>query len=252
MYKLYLITNLINYKRYAGITSRSVKARFTQHCTQGCALTNAILKYGKGNFKVELISKSDNLEVIKKYEVKYIKSLRLTNREFGYNISEGGDLTTKSEYVRNQISKKLKGKPKSDAHKRKIKANAVKRGKLLKGKKRPKFSEEWKANIRKGSKGKVLSDAHKQAISKALRSSEKFLMADKGSYFRTNNPQYDENLKFKIASSKFKPIYCVNNKISYLSLKFAAQDLGLKPSSLSNALFRGNKLHGYKFYYIYK
>lgn len=252
MYKLYLITNLINYRRYAGITSQRIQYRFAQHCTQGYGLTNAIKKYGRNNFKIELVSSSDYLEVIKKYEVKYIKSLSLTDRQFGYNLSAGGDLTAKTEYTKRKISEKLKGRPKSRIHREKIKANAVKRGKLLKGKPRPPFSEEWKKNLGLAKKGLVLTEDHRKAISEGIRSSEKAALSDKGKYFRSNNPQSDPVLRSRIARSKHKPVYCVNNGMCYLSLKYAAEDLGLRKNSMSTALTRCNKIYGYRFYYIYR
>lgn len=252
MYKLYLITNLINYRRYAGITSQRIHDRFTQHCTQGYGLTNAIQKYGRENFKVELIASSSDIETIKGYEIKYIESLNLTDVRYGYNLAAGGDLTAHSESTKKKISAKLKGRKLSPEHRTKVKANAVKRGKLLKGKKRPKFSEEWKANMRKGSKGKVLSDDHKQAISNGIKSSEKYRLADKGVHFRTNNPSNNPLLKDRIARSKWKPVYCVNNGVCYLSLKSAAEDLSLRANAIATSLFRCTTIREYKFYYIYK
>lgn len=243
---------MINYKRYAGITSQRIKTRFIQHCTQGYGLTTAINKYGRENFNVEIIASSNNLDVIKNYEIRYIKSLNLTDREFGYNLSDGGNLTAKTESTKRKISKKMKGSPKSKEHRAKIKANAIKRGKELKGKPRKSFSKEWKRNIGLSKKGLVLTDDHKNAISAGLRSSEKAKLADKGKYFRTNNPQNNPELRSKIARSKFKPIYCINNGLCYLSLKLAAEGLGLIRGSVSNALTKGNRIHGYKFYYIYK
>ena len=55
--KIYKITNLVNSKIYIGQTIRSLKERFRQHIyKQGCTyLHNAILKYGKENFKIELM-----------------------------------------------------------------------------------------------------------------------------------------------------------------------------------------------------
>jgi len=252
MYKLYLITNLINYKRYAGITSQTVRGRFIQHCSQGNLLTNAIKKHGRENFKVDLIASTDDLELIKKYEIKYIESLNLVDRKIGYNLSLGGDLVNKTQECRDKISKAMKGKAKSEEHRKKIRANAIINGEKRRGIKRPPFSEEWKNNLSKGHTGKILTESHRANISKALRNSEKFKNADKGKFFRENNPSKNETSKAKIARAKYKPVYCVNNQICYLSLKSAAEDLDLRQNSMSTALTRGNRIHGYKFYYIYK
>lgn len=252
MYSLYLITNLINRKRYAGITSRSIYDRFVQHCTQGNSLTNAIRKYGRDNFTLELISSSNALDRIKNYEVRLIKSLRLTNRRYGYNLSDGGDLTAKTESTKRKISKKLKGKPKSESHRKKIQENAVKMGLKRKGKPRPKFSNEWKKNMSSSKLGVKLTAEHKAKIAQGIRSSEKYAKADKGKYFRNSNPQYNPILKSKIARAKYKPIYCVNNGVSYLSSKDAAAHLGLNTNSIATAINRSTTIHGLKFYLIYK
>lgn len=45
-----------------------------------------------------------------------------------------------------------------------------------------------------------------------------------------------------------KPIHCVNNNKDYHSVAAAARDIGVRPSSISNALTKGFKVHGYKFY----
>lgn len=73
--KIYKITNLINNKIYIGQTIRDLKVRFKQHCYRnGCAyLHNALLKYGKANFKIELIEEVpiENLdkEVCNKFKI---------------------------------------------------------------------------------------------------------------------------------------------------------------------------------------
>ena len=59
MVNIYLITNLINNKQYVGKTVYSLTHRFQGHCTNGtnknCYLHQAIQKYGKENFKIELL-----------------------------------------------------------------------------------------------------------------------------------------------------------------------------------------------------
>lgn len=112
-------------------------------------------------------------------------------------------------------------------------------------------TEQSRAKMSKSHTGKVLNKSHRQAISKGMQTSKKAIKADKGKYFRENNPQYDIELKSKIARSKYKPVYCVNNKLCYLSLKLASEDLDIKQNSMSTAMTRGNRIHGYKFYYIY-
>ena len=63
--KVYIITNLINNKKYVGVTKNTVEKRFKQHCQVSINCPNvidkAIKKYGKENFKIELIEECFNI-----------------------------------------------------------------------------------------------------------------------------------------------------------------------------------------------
>ena len=61
---IYKITNNINEKAYIGQTWKSLNTRISQHKSpnnKGCRkLYNALNKYGRDNFKIELITSCDN------------------------------------------------------------------------------------------------------------------------------------------------------------------------------------------------
>lgn len=62
---VYLITNLINGKKYVGQTIQSIKRRWDFHvcgASRCIALNSAIKKYGKENFKIESIYEAHSLE----------------------------------------------------------------------------------------------------------------------------------------------------------------------------------------------
>jgi group I intron endonuclease len=72
---VYLITNLINQKRYVGITVRKIHQRFQQHCDfkpnkkhKKSAISEAIQLYGKENFKIEQIDTASTIEELKEKE----------------------------------------------------------------------------------------------------------------------------------------------------------------------------------------
>lgn len=92
---IYKITNKINGKVYIGQTIHSIEYRFSRHCLKsqnGCVvLHNAITKYGKENFKVELIEEVP-IEKLDEREIYWISYYKSTNRKFGYNILLGGNL----------------------------------------------------------------------------------------------------------------------------------------------------------------
>lgn len=88
---LYRITNIINNKKYIGITN-NYKKRWSNHrCgnSKSMAIAKAIKKYGKENFFFEIIKKSLTLEEANQEETKYIE-LEHTLVPNGYNISKGG------------------------------------------------------------------------------------------------------------------------------------------------------------------
>lgn len=94
-YTVYKITCSINNKIYIGYTKNDINYRLSQHFKMAIRITNknnkfsnAILKYGKINFKVEPIFQSlDKTEALNK-EIYFIKTLN-TIKE-GYNTTEGG------------------------------------------------------------------------------------------------------------------------------------------------------------------
>lgn len=89
---IYKITNNINNKIYIGQTTTSIKERFRGHCKKigDSAICRAILKYGKDNFKIEEIYKTDTIEDLNEKEIFYIMELN-TICPNGYNIRSGGD-----------------------------------------------------------------------------------------------------------------------------------------------------------------
>ena len=90
---VYLITNLINNKKYVGITN-DYKKRWENHkcCNDpSMAIAKAIKKYGKDNFKFEILESDIPLEEIDEKEIYYIKKMEShVSTGKGYNISKGG------------------------------------------------------------------------------------------------------------------------------------------------------------------
>jgi len=86
---IYKVTNLINGKCYVGQTRTSLKERWKGHCKPSKSksiLTQAILKYGKDNFKIEILV--DNIscfKILDSLEVYYI-AIEGTMVPNGYNL----------------------------------------------------------------------------------------------------------------------------------------------------------------------
>ena len=92
---IYCITNLINNKKYIGKTLNSITDRFKEHCqdaTRRCEenrpLYRAMNKYGKENFRVDLVATCEENELSKK-EIYYINVYNTFKS--GYNATKGGE-----------------------------------------------------------------------------------------------------------------------------------------------------------------
>lgn len=88
-YFLYKITNILNGKFYIGMT-KNLDRRWVVHCSPSSKcpkLKSAIQKYGKENFKKEVLCIGSK-EYIADLEQKYIT--KTNNTELGYNIDVGG------------------------------------------------------------------------------------------------------------------------------------------------------------------
>lgn len=120
---VYKITNTINNKIYIGKTKEyykdkyfGIEGRLNNHLT--CAFTkskyndcprlyNAIRKYGKEKFKIELLEETIE-ENINSREIYYIKTLNSTDDSVGYNIALGGggrSVVDVNDDIRHKISK---------------------------------------------------------------------------------------------------------------------------------------------------
>jgi group I intron endonuclease len=81
---IYKTTNLINTKVYIG---KSEKDFTIEYLGSGTLLSKAIEKYGRENFKVEVIELCETIEVLNEREKHWISIFRGSNC---YNIAEGG------------------------------------------------------------------------------------------------------------------------------------------------------------------
>lgn len=143
---VYMHTNLINNKKYIGITS--LKNPHNRWRSDGSGYKrqtrfwNAIQKYGWENFKHEILLKNETKEYAEKVEKCLIRHYKTRNREYGYNITDGGE--------------GVSGWKPNDEWRRKqseLKKNQV-------------ISEETRKKISKANKGHHVSDETREKISK--------------------------------------------------------------------------------------
>lgn len=90
---VYCHTNLVNGKRYVGITTRDPVKRWARGTAykHNPYFTNAINKYGWDSFKHEVLFENVDEKEAKEIEKKLINEYKTTDRNFGYNQSTGGE-----------------------------------------------------------------------------------------------------------------------------------------------------------------
>lgn len=88
---IYKTTNLINNKIYIG-QKHSSKFLGQSYLGSGKVIRREVLAHGKENFKVELLEEVETKEMMDEREIYWISYYQSTNREIGYNISNGGNV----------------------------------------------------------------------------------------------------------------------------------------------------------------
>jgi len=148
---VYCHTNIVNGKRYIGITCQKLSQRFRngKGYKSSPHFNNAIKLYGWDNFQHEVLYENLTENEAKQKEIELITKYNTRNHKFGYNITPGGEGFSgkdnpwygkhHSEETKQKMSKDRKGKPKS---------------------------ESWRKKISESEKGKVVSEETKRKMSK--------------------------------------------------------------------------------------
>lgn len=119
---IYLATNIVNDKVYVGLTSLPLGKRKTQHFSDAkyhsynSAFHKAIRKYGKENFKWEVIDKSETMEELNEKELYWISFYN--SYKYGYNLTLGGGGALGYKYTaedKEKVSKANRGEKSSSA-----------------------------------------------------------------------------------------------------------------------------------------
>lgn len=150
---IYITTNLINGRQYVG-QKRASYFLGNRYLGSGRYLKDAIQKYGKENFKVELLKECNNQDELNEFEIYYISYYRKINNI--YNMTDGG-----------RYNRVVIGAKRSEESKARMKAAQnrpeVKKKRSESLKKIPR-TEEWKRKISESEKGKNVSEETKLLI----------------------------------------------------------------------------------------
>ena len=196
-------------KLYIGITSQTVNERWEngKGYSGSPHFYSAIQKYGWDNIKHIVLLENLSKEVACECEKYLIAKYKTTNREYGYNISLGGDVTQLGLKRTPEQIKRL-----SDAHKElPVNEFAIQRmAETNRGRKRPpeviekmrKAKTEWhkrpesKEIMRNINKGKTFSDEHKRKLSES----------HKGNVSGMKGKRHTEESRKKMSESQKKAV----------------------------------------------
>lgn len=171
MFTVYCHINKINGKRYVGITGRDVRKRWLNgKGYQGSIhFNNAINKYGWDNFEHQIIAENLTKTEAEEMEIKLIKELKTQDARYGYNVADGGNLSSKE--INQRISDTLRGHTVSESTKEKISKKLIGRKipqdivqKAVEKRRGRHLTEEQKRKISESEKGKIVSDETKEKL----------------------------------------------------------------------------------------
>ena len=120
---IYKTTNLVNGLIYVGQDSYNNP----KYLGSGVFLKRDIIKYGKSNFKKEILCKCKTSDELDKMEIYWIDKLNTINK--GYNLLKGGKGNSSNEYI-DKMSISLRGF-KNPMYKSSVKEKWIKKYGLL-------------------------------------------------------------------------------------------------------------------------
>lgn len=199
---IYKITNLINNKCYTGQHNGSVNYYFGS----GTLIKRAVKKYGKSNFKKEIITKGNfNKELLNELEKHFIRIYSPKESKNSYNLTDGGEgvngyIPTKEHILNMSIAAKERMKN----PKERLKAGNGSRGK----------TRVWSKERRKNN--------------------QKIMKGNKWGYLNKGKPK--PILQINLDGSLFK---------EWESIKKAGLESGISDSSIETGLRTNKKSRGY-------
>ena len=220
MYIVYQHVNIINGKKYVGITSRNPEERWGRDGSK--YQTNprfyaAIQKYGWDNFEHNILFTGLSKEEACKKEQELIGLYNLTDKAYGYNSTPGGEFYKMTDEVKQKISVALMG-------------NKNSAGRIC--------SEETRKKISQALIGTVFSEERLRHMSEAAKNRHVPCSEEKKMKLRQSYPHK-------------RKVYCVELDTIYESVQECGRQLGLHATAVSKVC-RGilKTTGGYHLHYV--
>ena len=241
---IYITTNLINNKKYVG-QHKSKSFSPNKYIGSGDYFLKALKKYGKKNFKCELLEWCNSKETLNEREKYWISYYNAVEDSNFYNLKEGGsgeiNFTESSlkRIVENNKGKHFKTKEQREQHSLKMKGFKAMLGKHM--------SEETKikqSQSKKGKKTKPLTQEHKDKISKANKGRKVSQEIIEKRRNKILGHYVSERCKHNVSKAISKPVLCIETNQVYPSIS------STHLSSVSNAIKYNKTAGGYHWRYL--
>jgi len=239
-YIIYKITNLINGKIYIGKTTRTIERRWSQHCYCKSIdhIHNAIRKYGKENFKIEIICVCNDESELSNKEIEIIAQFGCRDREIGYNICPGGEgFGSGKDHPKS-------GKKASDETKKKMSKAQSGENHPMFGKHLPDETKKKLSELNTGEKNPFFGKHHSEETKNKMSENHPDITGE-------NNPMYGKNhsdeSKRKISKGKsgennaraklnWQQVKEIRENKDNLSQKELAEKYNTAPCNISNII----------------
>lgn len=233
-YCVYKHTHLASNRVYIGITCQTVNQRWRngEGYKKSPYFYNTIKKYGWDSFSHEVLFDNLTKEQAEQLEIELIAEYDSTNELKGFNLASGGQGATShkvSDEARKKMSEAKKGKPGFT-----IEIVCVETGQIFNSIKET--SEFF--NVTKNTIHNVLNNKRKIKGYTLMRYSD---------YKNGSDSDYREKQKPRASR-----ILCIETNELFDTIRQASEKMGIKYTTLTSAVRRGNKCKGYTFVYCDK
>lgn len=218
-----------NGKKYIGQTTQTLEKRAQNGSGYKLqpVVYHAILKYGWNNIQKDIF-KCQSEEEMDSLERELIAKYNTTDREYGYNLDNGGHLGKhRSEETKRKISESIKGEnhPFFGTHR-----SEETKQKLREYHTGLSLSEETKRKMSESHKGKQGYWAGKHRSEETKRKISESQHGEKnGMYGKTHS----EEVRKKISEKNSTKVICLETKEVYPSIKKASEAIGVSANAIS-------------------
>lgn len=220
-YKVYKHTNTINGKIYIGITRQEPSRRWQNGFgyIDNNYFYSSIVKYGWDKFRHEIVFDNLTKKEAQEKEIELIAYYKSNNREYGYNMSKGGETCDEN------FNKKF---GKNNHKSRRIRVIDAKTNKLIKI-----YESQTQASIELG--------INRKGITKNCLGQSKTY---KGYIFEYDDCYFIKPTKYapgKHPNHKTKKVKCIDDNKVFNSIKEAGEYYNIRPNNIACCLSKRSK-----------